>query len=152
MVSIFEEINDMAEEIKPGLEASPEQNIYAQALEKGMYFGLILLFITFAIYAFGIMKPYIPRANVSQYWSHSVSEYLHMANVNAGWSWLGMLNYGDFINFIPIAILAGTTVICYLSIIPILWRNNDKVYAAIAMLEVIVLSVAASGILGSGGH
>lgn len=142
----------MTEKTTPDMEASSEQNTYARVLEKGMYFGLILLFITFAIYAFGIMKPYIPRANVSQYWCRSVSEYLHMADVHAGWSWLGMLRFGDFINFIPIAILAGTTAVCYLSIIPILWRNNDKVYALIALLEVIVLAVAASGILGSGGH
>ena len=142
----------MAEKVKPSLEASPEQNLYARVLEKGMYVGLLLLIITFAIYAFGIIKPFIPRTEVSQYWSHSVSEYLHLANVNAGWSWLNMLGYGDFINFIPIAILAGTTVMCYLSIIPVLWRNNDKVYAVIALLEALVLSVAASGILGSGGH
>jgi len=142
----------MAEKEKPSLEASPEQNLYARVLEKGMYVGLLLLIIAFTIYAFGIIKPFIPRAEVSQYWSNSVSEYLHLANVNAGWSWLHMLGYGDFINFIPIAILAGTTVICYLSIIPVLWRNNDKVYAVIALLEAMVLSVAASGILGSGGH
>ncbi len=142
----------MAEKTKPSLEASPEQILYAKVLEKGMLIGLILLIITFSIYASGIMKPYIPRSDVSQYWSHSVTDYLHMANVKPGWSWLGMLRYSDFINFIPISILAGTTVICYLSILTTLWRNNDKVYAMLALLEAVILSVAASGILGSGGH
>lgn len=142
----------MAKKANPSLEASPEQFLYAKILEKGMFFGLILLLITFAIYAFGILKPYIPRSEVSQYWSHSVSDYLHMANVEPGWAWVGMLRFGDFLNFIPIAILAGTTVICYLSIVPTLWRNNDKVYAVFALLEAVILSVAASGILGSGGH
>jgi hypothetical protein len=134
------------------LEASPEQLLYAKILEKGMFFGLLILLITFAIYAFGIVKPYIPRGDVSLYWTHSVSEYLHMANVEPGWAWLGMLRFGDFLNFIPIAILAGTTVICYLSIVPTLWRNNDKAYAVFALLEAVILSVAASGILGGGGH
>ena len=142
----------MAEKANQSLKASPEQLLYAKILEKGMFFGLLILLITFAIYAFGIVEPYIPRGDVSRYWTHSVSEYLHMANVEAGWAWLGMLRFGDFLNFIPIAILAGTTVICYLSIVPTLWRNNDKAYAVFAVLEAVILSVAASGILGGGGH
>ena len=142
----------MADHTMPSLEASPEQRLYAKVLEKGMYFGLLLLIITFVIYAFNIMKPFLPKAELSQYWTHNVSEYLHMANVKAGWSWVGMLGYGDFLNFIPIAILAGVTVVCFLAIAPTLWRNDDKVYAVFAILEAVILSVAASGILGSGGH
>ncbi|MGD8368484.1 MAG: hypothetical protein PVG78_12655 [Desulfobacterales bacterium] len=131
---------------------SPEQLLYAKFLEKGMIVGLVLLIVTFVIYAAGIIKPYIPKNEVALYWSHTVDDYLHMADVKAGWAWLGMLGYGDFLNFIPIAILAGTTMFCFLSIVPTLWRKNDKVYAVFAMLEVIILAVAASGILGAGGH
>ena len=142
----------MVKKTKEELSASPEQILYAKVLEKGMYIGLMLLLVAFAVYAFSIMKPYIPLSDVPMYWSHSVTDYLQMANVKAGWSWIGMLGYGDFINFIPIAILAGTTIICYLSIVPILLRNDDKVYALLALLEALILAVAASGILGSGGH
>jgi hypothetical protein len=31
-------------------------------------------------------------------------------------------------------------------------RQKDWIYTAIAVLEIVVLSVAASGILGTGGH
>ena len=142
----------MVEKANPSLQATPEQIVYAKILEKGMLIGLLLLVVTFIIYATGIMGSYISKSAISQYWSHSVDDYLHMANVKTGWSWLGMLGYGDFLNFIPIAILAGTTMICFLSIIPTLWRNNDKVYAMFCLLEVVILATAASGILGSGGH
>ena len=142
----------MAEMEKPSLEASPEQLAYAKILEKGMIVGLVLLIVTFFIYASGIVKPYIPKTDISQYWSHSVDEYLHMADVHPGWAWLGMLGYGDFLNFVPIAILAGVTILCYLSIVPTLWRKNDKVYAVLCVLEAAILTIAASGILGSGGH
>lgn len=142
----------MAANEAPQLEATPEQMLYANILQKGMYIGLAMLFVTYAIYAFGIMKPYIPLGDVSRYWSMSVSDYLHAADVKAGWGWFGMLGYGDFLNYIGIVILAGTTVVCYLAIVPTLLKNNDKVYAVLAVLEALVLSVAASGILGSGGH
>lgn len=142
----------MSTKANPDLEASQEQMLYAKFLEKGMYFGLALLLVTFVLYASSIVKPYIPLNDVSKYWSHSVTDYLHMADIKAGWSWISMLRYGDFINFVPIVILGGITIFCYLSIVPTLFRNGDKVYAILALVEVFVLTVAASGILGSGGH
>ena len=115
-----------------------------------MYIGLLILFITFALYAFGIMDPYIPMDKISDYWKLNVHEYLEHAGIKDGWAWLGMLKYGDFVNFIGIAILAGVTIICYAAIVPTLLKNNDKVYAIFAILEVIILSAAASGILAVG--
>ena len=47
------------------LEASPEQLLYARILEIGMYFGLLILFVTFGLYAFGIVDPYIPLDKIS---------------------------------------------------------------------------------------
>jgi len=134
------------------IQATPEQVLYAKILDKGMLIGLLILFITFSIYAFGIMKPYIPLEEISGMWSTNVGNYLHDAKIEAGWAWLGMLKYGDFINFIGIAILAGVTILCYLSIIPTLLKGNDKICAVLALLEAIILTIAASGILGSGGH
>jgi hypothetical protein len=140
----------MNEKSKASIEATPEQVIYAKILNKGMLFGLVILFITFMIYAFGIMKPYMPVGQVSHFWAMNVHDYLHDAKIEAGWAWLGMLKYSDFLNFLGIAILAGVTILCYISIIPTLLKNNDKVYAALALLEVIILSLAASGILAVG--
>jgi hypothetical protein len=132
------------------LQASPEQVTYGNVLEIGMYIGLAVLFITFIIYVFGILDPYIPLDKVADYWSMSVTDYLHKADIHAGWTWLGKLGYSDFLNFIGVAILAGVTIVCYLTIIPILLRNNDKVYAILALLEVVVLVSAASGLIGAG--
>jgi hypothetical protein len=95
------------------LEATPEQILYAKLLEIGMYMGLLILFITFALYAFGVMGPYIPLENISKYWTMNVNDYLHHTNIKAGWAWVGMLKYGDFINFVGIVILAGVTILCY---------------------------------------
>jgi hypothetical protein len=134
------------------LEATPEQILYAKLLEKGMYIGLLILLITFGLYTFGVMDPYIPLDKISKYWSMNVNDYLHHADIKAGWAWIGMLKYGDFVNFIGIAMLAGVTILCYAAIVPTLLKNKDRVYAVLALLEAIILTVAASGILGAGGH
>jgi len=140
----------MADQPTPSTEASPEQLLYAKTLELGMFIGLLILFLTFAIYVFGLMKPYLPFDQLSHYWSIPVHEYLEEAKIRPGWNWVGLLGYGDFINFIGIALLAGVTIICYASIIPLLLKNKDKVYAGFALAEVIILALAASGFLAAG--
>ena len=132
------------------LEPTPEQVRYAAVLEKGMYFGLLCLFVTFALYVSGIMSPYTPHDELPHHWQKPVHEYLADAEIQAGWSWMGMLGYGDFVNFIGIVILAGVTIPCYMSIIPMLLKKRDLIYATLALLEVIILLTAASGIIQVG--
>ncbi len=130
---------------------SSEQLLYARILNKGMLLGIVILLITFAIYVFGIMDPYILVEDLASYWQMSSHDFLEHLEISQGWSWVTMLGYGDFLNFIGIAFLSGVTIICYAAIVPTLLRNNDKVYATLAVLEVLVLVLAAAGIL-TGGH
>jgi len=137
---------------KQDLRAGPEQLLYASILEKGMYFGLLILIITYLIYVLGIVTPYVALHDVPKYWSMGVSDYLHQTQARDGWGWVTLVGFADFLNFIPIAMLAGVTVVCFLVIAPLLWKGGDKLYACLALLEALILGVAASGILGSGGH
>ena len=77
-------------------------------------------------------------------------DFLHMEHPPTGWAWVGMLDKGDFLNFVGIAILAGVTILCYLAIVPTLLRKKDNAYLAMALVEVLVLALAASGILAVG--
>lgn len=131
---------------------SPEQLLYANILNKGMMVGLLVLLITFALYVFGVITPYVPLDKIANYWNLGVSDYLHELDIPSGWAWVGLLGYGDFLNFIGIAFLAGVSIICYIAIIPTLLKNDDKIFAVLAILEVVVLTAAAAGVFGSGGH
>ncbi len=142
----------MADNPQQSLKASPEQLLYAKILEIGMYIGLAMVLVTYFIYVLGIMSPHVPLHEVPNYWTMNVTDYLHETDIHAGWAWVGMVHKGDFLNFIGIAMLAGVTIICFLAIVPTLWANNDRVYAVLAVVEVIILTVAASGILAVGGH
>jgi hypothetical protein len=138
----------MAEKTK----ATEEQLAYAVLLDLGMKVGLLALTITFIIYVTGIFSPHIPVTDLPRYWSLPVHSYLEQTGIHPGWSWLGMLGKGDFLNFSGIAFLAAVTIFCYLRIIPILFRNKDSIYGIIAIAEVLVLVLAASGLLKAGGH
>ena len=134
------------------IQATEEQVLYANILNKGMLVGLVGLVVTFIIYGAGILEPKIPLEQVQNYWVLPVNDYLAQSGIHAGWAWLGNLSYGDMLNYLPIAFLSLLTIVCYLAILPGLMRQKDTPYVVLAILEVLVLVVAASGILGTGGH
>lgn len=134
------------------LKATEEQLAYAKLLDVGMKVGLIMLVITFVIYLLNALTPHIPVNDLPKYWSMPVNEYLKATDIHTGWSWLYQLGKGDFLNFVGIAFLSGVTILCYMRIIPILFRKKDTVYGILAVIEVLVLVLAASGILKAGGH
>ncbi|WP_420209044.1 hypothetical protein [Candidatus Electronema sp. JC] len=145
-------------ENKKELAASEEQMLYAAWLEKGMLLGLALIVISFGLYVFGIIEPVIPLDELSKYWGLSVKEYLaavnsnflHMDHAPTGWAWMTLIGKGDYMNFLPIAILSGITILCYAVIVPVFKRKGDKAYMIMAIAEVVILTLAASGLLAVG--
>lgn len=138
--------------------ADNEQLLYASILEVGVYLGLVVLLVTFALYASGLVEPGVPVHQLPRYWQLSAHEYLETINAEhlhhdhliTGWAWLTMVGKGDYLNFIGIALLAGVTIVCFLGIIPTLLRKHDRLYATMAAVEVLVLALAASGALAVG--
>lgn len=131
---------------------SEEQKRYAAVLGVAMKIGLAAILVTFAVYLLGILKPNVPLDEVSKYWGLKGDKYLEAVGIEKGWTWAKRLNEGDFLNFAPIAFLAAITSVCYLTIIPIFLKKKDTVYAVLAGVEVLVLVLAASGVIPSGGH
>jgi hypothetical protein len=135
-----------------------EQLLYASILEVGVYLGLVILLVTFALYASGAVAPSVPLQDLPAYWQLGVHDYLeatnaehlHHEHVITGWSWISVIGKGDYLNFVGIVLLAGVTIVCFLGIIPTLLRKHDHVYAAMAAIEVLVLTLAASGLLAVG--
>ncbi len=132
--------------------ASEEQMAYAGVLNIGMWFGLALLIITFFVYLSGVLPSFVPIDELPKYWTMRVHDFNVALHAPTGWGWTALAGKGDYLNFIPIAILAGLTLLCYIVILPILVRKKDTPYVVIAVVEVLVLALAASGLLKVGGH
>ncbi|MEW6571220.1 MAG: hypothetical protein AB1390_08620 [Nitrospirota bacterium] len=132
--------------------ATGEQIVYANILNIGMYLGLAIVVATFIIYMLGLLPSFIPPQEIPKYWTMKSYDFIHTLQAPTGWDWLAMVGKGDYLNFVGIALLAGLTMVCYLVILPILMKKKDIPYVIIAIIEVAVLALAASGILKSGGH
>jgi hypothetical protein len=142
----------MAAEKKDSVKATPEQVKYANLLFLFSWLGIFLMMVTYFIYITGILTPHIPLQEVPRHWSQGVSEFLETTGAPHGWSWLGYLNRGDYLNFLGLVLLGIITIICYLTLLPAYAKRKERIYFVVCLLEIIVLSVAASGVLGSGGH
>ncbi|WP_347490688.1 DUF1634 domain-containing protein [Desulfoscipio sp. XC116] len=137
----------------PRIEVPAEQIKYANMLLYCSWTGIGILVVTFLLYMSGMMGSFIPPAEVSQYWGMSVHEYLEATGAPHGWEWLGMLGNSDYLNLIGIAFLALLTIAGYLTLLlPAYLRKKDIPYTTIVVLEIAVLTLAASGILKVGGH
>ncbi len=134
------------------LKASREQIIYANLLIIGVWVGIAILVTTYAIYLTGILPSHTEISSIPQVWGLGVSEYLEATHSPHGWRWVTLLSKGDFLNYIGFVLLALMTIFCYLVLVRGYLRQKNWMFAGIAILEILVLSLAASGIFGSGGH
>lgn len=134
--------------------------LYARVLEIGLAVALPLLLVTFGLYVGGVIEPAVPVSELPRYWTLSSHEYLTAISADylqregplTGWSWLAELHHCDYLTYVGIAVLPVITMVCYLAILPRLLRQGDRLFAAIAVAELLVLLLAASGLLRAGAH
>lgn len=140
----------ISEPVRPVV--APEQIKYANLLLYGSWAGIVVLAITFALYVTGTVPSYVDPSQMQLYWGMKASAYVEAAKVPTGWGWLGMIRYGDFLSLIGMAWLGALTVFGYFILFPAYLRKKDNIYSSIVAVEVAVLTLAASGLLGAGGH
>ena len=161
------------------VKATAEQVAYAKLLDLGMKVGLAALVITFAIYLTGILPPHTPVNDLPKYWKMPVKQYLRrdedrppLRRVRADPGPAARTaaeihqedqrpprlvlaapgRQGGFPELHPDRLPRRDHGDLLHQDHPDLPRKKDMVYTLLAITEVVVLTLAASGYLGSGGH
>ena len=133
---------------KPVRQIASEQLSYAEVLHWSRLLGFIVLVVTFFAYVLGWLPSYVPLERLPQLWGLSATEYLKATGIPTGWSWLFMMNKGDFASQLGIAILSGCSIACIIAIMPAYAKAKNFIYIGICILEIAVLVLSASGIFG----
>ncbi len=128
-----------------------EQLRYARLLDLTSKLGFVALVAGYVAYVMGWLEEHVTVEQLPQLWTLPLAEYLVRTGSPTGWGWLAQLHKGEFAGLVGIVILAGCSAVCLLAIIPTYVRRRDHVYAGICVAEILVLLLAASGIL-TGGH
>jgi hypothetical protein len=127
-----------------------EQAVYAAWLAAGSHIGLGLLVVTFLAYILDVWEPHVPIEHLPELWTLPADEFRRAIGGPHGWEWLALLHRGDFLTYLGVAALGLTTIACYLRVVPALAGQGDRMYAAIGVLQLVVLALAASGLVS--GH
>ena len=130
--------------------AAEEQVRYATWLQWSGWIGLLSLVGTFLLYATGMLAPVISFEQLPHVWSLSAAQLLHETGQSPGWAWLRLLDRGDVLNLVGIALLASCSAAPLLAVVPIYLRRGDRVFAILCLLQVAVLVLAASGVVSAG--
>ena len=128
------------------------QLVYARTLHWVSIMGFVLLAGGYFVYMARLLPTTIPAVQIASSWHLSSAEFMKRVDIPAGWSWVGSLGYGDILSFASIIFLAIGSIFCLVSALPSLIRERSIVYPAIVTLQILVLLLAASGILQGGGH
>jgi hypothetical protein len=126
------------------------QELYARWLDAVSRIAFAAALGAFALYAGGVLPSFVPLDTLPALWQLPVGEYLARTGAPAGWGWLGLLAYADYLSLACVALIALVTLICYLAVLPLLVRLGERLEAALAAAQVVVLFFACSGVLAAG--
>ena len=137
---------------KQALKPTQDQIIYANLLVIGVWVGIAIMLVTYSIYLFELMPVHVDTSFIPKVWNKGVGEYLEITHSPHGWGWVSLLAKGDFLNYIGFVLLGMMTLLCFIVLLRGYLRQKNWIFSIIAFLEILVLTLAASGILGTGGH
>ena len=128
------------------------QETYARCLDAATRAAFAASLLAFVVYASGLVPSFVPLEALPALWHLPVDQYLARTGAPAGWGWLHLLGFSDYLNLACIALIGAVTLACYLAVLPLLLRLRERLQAALVAAQVLVLLVAASGVLAGGGH
>lgn len=123
------------------------QLTYARWLDWGTRLGLVALIAAFLAYVFQLIEAFVPLARLPAWWGLPADRYLALSGAPTGWAWLPFADRGDYLSLLAVSALAMVTVVCYLRILPLHWGRGERLHAALALAQIVVLVAAASGLI-----
>lgn len=114
-------------------------------MELGVRTGLAALALAYLAYITGILRPHVSIECIVANWHRPAQELTVSCKLYTGWSWLLAFREGDYLSLILIAGLASVTGWCVVRLMPFLVRERDVPMFLVALAQLAVLILAASG-------
>ena len=122
-----------------------EHRVYARWIDAWSRFALAILIASFAAYVLGLFEPFLTLERLPTLWRLSADQLVAQAGAPAGWEWARRLGHSDYLNFAGIVLLGTGTLAAYLRLLAFGLARGDRLLAALAFAQVVVLALAISG-------
>ncbi len=135
----------------PGDGSDPINRVFAAVQQTGVRIGVTLVVVGFALYASGLMAPYLSIEVLTRNWGMASAAFIEHTGMPRGWEWVWLLGYSDILALAGLVLLTSVIVVAY-AFMAVLWaRQRNLKYLLLSILQLGVFVLAASGLLG-GGH
>ena len=122
------------------------QEIYARWLDALTHIAFAFSAVALLLYLSGVLAPFVAPATLVELWRLPVDQYLARAGAPSGWGWLSLVGRGDYLNLLGICLFALISLVCCARVIPAYLRHGERLHAALAILQVLVLLAAAANL------
>jgi hypothetical protein len=126
------------------------QGVYATLLRRFTAVSIVFLTIGFLLYFFQIIPAFIDIEKVSGMIQQKLVDYKTQTGIPTGWGWLDLVKYADYISFAAIAFMAGVSIFVYLLLVYVFFKCRDYIFFSIAIIQILVFILAASGLIKAG--
>jgi hypothetical protein len=126
------------------------QRLYARWLDAATKTGFAASLCAFLLYVSGTLAPYVAPQRLPELWGLPVGRFLEQTGAQTGWSWVAMMDHGDYLSLAAVALFGLITPVCYLRIVAPLLRHGERLQAALAIAQIAVLAAAVSGLFAGG--
>jgi hypothetical protein len=128
--------------------AAQVETRYAGILQWFVAIAFSLLVASFIVFGAGLLPSTVPADDIPELWGLPAHEYADETGFPTDWAWVAELANGDVLTLAALALIAAATPICFVALAVMYARRRDWYYAAMALLVVVVLGIAASGLVG----
>jgi uncharacterized membrane protein len=143
----------MTERTTDGVYADRVQLAYAGTLEIVAHTIIVVMALGFVLYIFNLLPLTVPVETVAANWHLNATKLQMKIHHHCGWSCFTDLHtfmHGDAVSYASVIFLSMATLICLVTASIAFFREKNRLYLTITILQVLVLLVAASGKLTSG--
>lgn len=127
------------------------QKRYAGIIARLVAVGLAVLAAAFVLYASGLLPSSPPIEDMPELWHLDAPGLAERLDRPAGWGWIAGLGDGQTLAFAALVLLAATSIVALAVIGVTFVKNRSFAYATIVALQLVVLLLAASGLIRAGG-
>ena len=125
-------------------------SVYAKTLQilSMIFFSLIVL--GYILYLAGVLPAFGSPEVVINGWHLDAQTFRESNKLPGGWTWARHLGQGDMISLGTIYLISLTSILCLPAAVVSFIREKNSIYAGFAVVEFLVLSLAALGIIPPG--
>ncbi len=126
------------------------QLAYAKTLDIVAHAVMLVIGAGYLLYIMQLLPLSVPIETVAGNWQLSSSELQAKLHLFSGWSCfasLPLLLHGDAVSYASVVMLSMATILCLATAVIVFFREKNHLFLMIAILQVVVLLVAASGVM-----